>query len=104
MFKHLPPYPGSTFPAPLSPERQPFFTVDPLCPLVVNHQAIPLHHDVQPGTAKPLPLRRQLPESLTQEVVNIRFRPVTVDRGRDIDQRTDSPFAQPKALPGTGDR
>ena len=38
----------------------PFFTVDALCTLVIDHQAFSLQHDVQPGTPESLPLTRQL--------------------------------------------
>jgi len=71
---------------------------------MIDQQALPLQHDVQPGTAKSLPLACQLPQALTQVIVITRFRPVPVDRSRDIDQPAGFPFTQPMALPGMGDR
>ncbi len=51
-------HPGSRSPfAPsLLLEREPLFIVDALCALVIDHQAFSFQHDVQPGTAKTLPL------------------------------------------------
>ena len=65
----------------LPPEGKPLFTVDALCTLVIDHQAFPLQHDVQPGTAKTLPLPCQFTHSTTQGGDITLFRPVPVDRG-----------------------
>jgi len=72
--------PGGSLPAPFPPQRQTFFAVYPLCSLMINHQAFPFQHDVQPGTTKPFPLLRQIPQAVTQGVIIIRLRPVPVDR------------------------
>ena len=63
------------------PERKSLFTVDALCTLVIDHQAFPLQHDVQPGTAKALPLPCQLTHSAPQDIIITLLWPVQVDRG-----------------------
>ena len=65
----------------LLPERKPLFTVDALCTLVIDHQAFSLQHDVQPGTAKALPLPCQLTHSATQGSIITLLRLVPIDRG-----------------------
>ena len=57
------------------------FTVGALCTLMIYHQAFSLQHDVQPGTAKTLPLPCQLTHSAPQDIIITLLRPVPVDRG-----------------------
>jgi len=71
---------------------------------MIYHQALPLQQDVQPGTPKPLPLLRQLPETLAQNIVITRLWLVPIARRRDIDQQTGSSFTQPKAFPNVRNR
>ena len=84
----------------LLPERKALFTVDALCTLVIDHQAFPLQHDVQPGTAEALPLPCQLTHSPAQDVIVALLRLVPVDRGRDAGKQTGPSLTQPKAFCG----
>ena len=74
-------HPGSRSPfAPsLLLEREPLFIVDALCALVIDHQAFSFQHDVQPGTAKTLPLPCQLTLSAAQSIIITLLRPVPAD-------------------------
>jgi hypothetical protein len=40
----------------------------------------------------------------TEGNITIRFRPIAIDRSRNIDQQAGFPFAQPKTLPGMRNR
>jgi len=71
---------------------------------VIDHQTLPLKHDVETGTAKSLPLACHLPQALAQGSIIVRLRLVMIDRSRNIDQQAGFPFTQPKTLPGMGNR
>jgi hypothetical protein len=71
---------------------------------MINHQTLPLKHNVEPGTTKPFPLPGQLAKPLAKNSIIVFLQLITVHRGRDIDQQAGFPFAQPKTFPGMGDR
>jgi hypothetical protein len=54
---------------------------------MINHQTLSFQHNMEPGTAKPLPLRRDFSETLTQnDIVNVLWL-ISVHRGGNVDQQ-----------------
>ena len=50
----------------LGPHPEPFFTVDPMHPLLIHHPAFPAQHRLQSEIPKPGPGLRQLPQPHAQ--------------------------------------
>ncbi len=65
---------------------------------MIYHQLLSLQQDMQPGTAKPLPLLRQFTQPLADGIVISLLRLVAIDGRGQINQPAGFPFTQPKAL------